>query len=91
MIHTYTSIQTHVIECKYTLDTALIYTHTLHTALIYTHTGENPTEKRALSLYSLFLISHIHAHSLPHTDPLKPHSALFNWTLEQRTAASGSC
>lgn len=75
-----------------------MYTLTYSDAYLfmYAHVGgkqtqTNTNKKTQYVFISLSFLFHTHAQSLPHTDPLKPHSALFNWTLEQRTAASGSC
>lgn len=54
-------------------------------------TSSNPCNGGTTTMQHSQQDAHTHTRSHSGTDPLKPHSALFNWTLEQRTAASGSC
>lgn len=60
-------------------------THTCNSASTRHTTARNKYKHQ--NTYTPSYFTHTHGRS----DTLNPRSALFNWTLEQRTAASGSC
>lgn len=60
-------------------------THTCNSAGTRHTTARNKYKHQ--NTYTPSYFTHRHGRS----DTLNPRSALFNWTLEQRTAASGSC